>query len=195
MPGLSFAQSEQTVPNDQPYRVAIIYIPPSNSTLRGPYDVLRDHRALEKIQEILSTFRWPEELTIKTAECGVVNSWYRREKLKPTITFCYEFLNHILKSLPNEVTPDGITRADAAVGQFLWVTLHEVGHTTFDMLDVPIFGSARGRRRQFCDIHYFAIRQKPSTSIDSWRRVGLGSLLGRLQKKSGCAGTTGGLCE
>ena len=39
MPGLCFAQSEQTVPNDQPYRVAIIYIPPSDSTLRGPYDV------------------------------------------------------------------------------------------------------------------------------------------------------------
>ena len=110
---------------------------------------MRDHRALEKIQEILSPFRWPEELTIKTAECGVVNSWYRRENLKPTITFCYEFLNHILELLFNEVTPDGIMRADAAVGQFLWVTLHEVGHATFDMLDVPIFGSAEDAADNF----------------------------------------------
>jgi len=28
----------------------------------------------------------------------------------------------------------------AAVGQFLWVTLHEAGHAIFDILDVSIFG-------------------------------------------------------
>ena len=147
--GLSLAQSEQTVPDDQSYRVSIVYIPPSNSALQAPYGVLKDRRALEKVQEILSPFRWPEELTIKTAECGVVNSWYRRENFKPTITLCYEFLNHILKSLPTEMTPDGITRADAAVGQFLWVALHEVGHATFVMFDVPIFGSAEDAADNF----------------------------------------------
>jgi hypothetical protein len=29
---------------------------------------------------------------------------------------------------------------DATVLQFLWITLHEVGHATFDMFQVPIFG-------------------------------------------------------
>jgi putative metallopeptidase DUF4344 len=42
--------------------------------------------------------------------------------------------------LANERNPDGVTPADAAVGQFFWVTLHEAGHATFDILDVPIFG-------------------------------------------------------
>ena len=149
LPGLSFAQSEPTVPSDQPYRVSIVYIPPSSSALQAPYYVLKDRRALEKIQEILSPFRWPEELTIRTAECGVVNSWYRRENLKPTITLCYEFLNHILESLPTEMTPDGITPADAAVGQFLCVALREVGHATFAMFDVPIFGSAEDAADNF----------------------------------------------
>jgi hypothetical protein len=65
------------------------------------------------------------------------------------VTICYEFLKHILDSLPNETTPDGITRADAAVGQFLWVALHEVGHATFDILDVPIFGSAEDAQTNF----------------------------------------------
>ena len=31
---------------------------------------------------MLSPFRLPEELTIKTAECGVVNSSYRRENFQ-----------------------------------------------------------------------------------------------------------------
>jgi hypothetical protein len=56
------------------------------------------------------------------------------------VTVCYEFLKHILDSLPTETTPAGVTPTDAAVGQFVWVTLHEVGHATFDIFDVPIFG-------------------------------------------------------
>jgi len=91
MPQLSLAQSELTVTNDQSRRVSVVYIPPSNSTFQTLYDLLKGRRALEKIQEILSPIRWPEELTIKTAECGVVNSWYERENLKPTITVCYDF--------------------------------------------------------------------------------------------------------
>jgi Putative metallopeptidase len=149
MPRVLQAQSGPTVTNDQPHRVSIAYIPPSNSALQAQYDVLKDHRALEQIQEILSPLHWPEELTIKTMECGVVNSWYRRENLQPTVTICYEFLKHILDSLPNETTPEGITGADAAVGQFLWVTLHEVGHATFDVFDVPIFGSVEDAADNF----------------------------------------------
>jgi Putative metallopeptidase len=61
----------------------------------------------------------------------------RRSNFKPIVTICYEFLKHILESLPNENNSDGVTPADAAVGQFFWVTLHEAGHATFDILDVP----------------------------------------------------------
>jgi hypothetical protein len=53
--------------------------------------MLRQRRALERIQEILSPFRSPEELIIKTTECKEVNSCYRRENNKPTVTICYEF--------------------------------------------------------------------------------------------------------
>jgi hypothetical protein len=49
-------------------------------------------------------------------------------------------MKHILESLPQGTTPAGVTADDATVGQFFWVTLHEVGHATFDIFDVPIFG-------------------------------------------------------
>jgi hypothetical protein len=106
------------------------------------YDLLRERRALERIQVILSPLQFPEheQLTIKTAECGAVNSYYQRQNFTPAVTICYEFLKHILDSLPNETTPAGITPADAAVGQFFFVTLHEVGHASFDIFSVPIFG-------------------------------------------------------
>jgi hypothetical protein len=55
-------------------RVSIAYIPPDNVQYHEIYDLLRGRRALEKIHEILSPFRSPEELTIKTTECKEVNS-------------------------------------------------------------------------------------------------------------------------
>ena len=125
---------------DHPRWVSIIYEPPENPALQDLYDLLRERHALESIQEILMPFRSPEALTIKTAECKAINAWYRRETFKPTVTVCYELLKHILESLPSEDNPDGLTPADAAVGQFFFVTLHEVGHAIFDILDVPMFG-------------------------------------------------------
>ena len=125
---------------DQPNQVSIEYVAPQNPELGELYGRLRDRHALEKTQEILSPFRYSDGLTIKTMECGEVNSWYRRENFKPTVTICYEFLKHILDSLPPGTTPEGVTPDDATVGQFFWVTLHEVGHATFDIFDVPLFG-------------------------------------------------------
>jgi hypothetical protein len=139
---LAAAQSQPTVPQSggQSDRLSIVYVPPNNSGFQEVYDLLRQHRALEKVKEILSPFRFSEQLTIETTECGAVNSYYQRKNFKPTVTICYEFLKRILELLPNETTPAGLTPPDAAVGQFFWVTFHEVGHAAFDMFNVPIFG-------------------------------------------------------
>jgi len=140
-PDLGLAQSN--VPSaeiDHPSWVSVIYEPPENPAFQDLYNLLRERHALESIREILSPFRSPEALTIKTAECKAINAWYRREAFRPTVTVCYELLKHILGSLPNEDNPDGLTSADAAVGQFFFATLHEVGHAIFDILDVPMFG-------------------------------------------------------
>jgi hypothetical protein len=141
LPNFSIAQS-QTAPTQsgQPSRASIVYVPPQNSAFQQLYDLLRERRALERIQEILSPLQVPEQLTIKTTECGAVNSYYQRQNFKPTATICYELLKQILDSVPNETTPAGVTPADAAVGQFFFVTLHEIGHAAFDMFGVPIFG-------------------------------------------------------
>ncbi len=140
--GLNFslAQSQTPLQAEQSNRVLIEYVPPTNILHQKIYDLLRGHHALEQIQKILAPLRLPEQLTIKTTDCGVINSWYKRENSKPTVTHCYEFAKHMLESLPEETTPDGVTSTEAAIGQFLWVTLHETGHATFDIFDVPIFG-------------------------------------------------------
>jgi hypothetical protein len=142
LPNLAVAQSQPspTAQIASPNRVSVTYVTPKDPLLQRISDLLKDRRALEKVQEMLSPLRLPEEMAIKAAECGEVNSFYTRENFKPTVTICYEYLKHILESLPNEATPAGVTAADAAAGQFYWAALHEVGHAVFDIFDVPVFG-------------------------------------------------------
>ncbi len=90
------AQSHgSTIQGDQPNRVVIDYIAPEDPELQDLYETLKIVHALERIQKILSPLRLPEELTVKTAECGKVDAWYRRENSKPTVTICYELLKHL----------------------------------------------------------------------------------------------------
>jgi Putative metallopeptidase len=123
---------------DQPNRVKIQYDATKNPDLQAVYDRLKDRRFLERVAWILSPLRLPEELTIKTAECGVKNSWYMRNNSQPTITLCYELLNTISQSGPKSTDPN--TPTDQVIGQAVWLALHEVGHAVFDIFHVPLFG-------------------------------------------------------
>lgn len=134
---------------DQPGRIRIQYDPPKNADLQALYDRLKDHQFLEKVRQILSPLRLPEDLNIKTTECGVMNAWYRRDNSRPTVTICYELLKTISQSMPKETTADGITPMDAAVGQAVWLVLHEVGHAVFDIFNVPIFGHSEDAADNF----------------------------------------------
>src|SRR4029077_10695510 len=144
-------QVGQNVPgeSDRPNRVTVEYVVPKSAEFQELYGMLREHRVLEDMQGILSPFRLPEELIIKTTECGMGNSWYGRENSKPTVTICYELLRHILQSLPKKATSDGLTARDAAIGQFFWLTTHEVGHAMFDIFKVPLFGDAEDAADNF----------------------------------------------
>jgi hypothetical protein len=93
--GLNSSLAQSQTSSLQSDRVSFAYIPPDTVQYQEVYSLLRGRRALEMIQEILSPLRSPEELIIKTTECGVINSWYKRENSKPTVTICYEFLKHI----------------------------------------------------------------------------------------------------
>jgi hypothetical protein len=125
---------------DQPNRIKIEYVAPKNPDLQEIYGRLKDHQFLERIRQILSPLRLPEDLRIQTTECGVMNAWYRRENSGPTVTICYELLKTISQSGPKQTTPDGVSMMDAVVGQAVWLVLHEVGHAVFDIFHVPVFG-------------------------------------------------------
>jgi Putative metallopeptidase len=122
-------------------RIRIEYVPPKNEEQQSVHDKLKERGALEMVQKLFSPFRLPADLTVRATGCdGFINAWYQRDETGPTVTICYEYIQHIMKNSPMETTPDGITRMDAVVGQFLFVVAHEIGHALFELYSVPVFG-------------------------------------------------------
>jgi hypothetical protein len=140
------SQLATTAAEERANRIRIEYFNPSNPAYKPVYDLLKERRTLEKLQELFSPFRLPIDLTLRTGDCdGAANAWYDR----PAISICYEYVAEIMQGLPKEATPEGITRADCAMGQFFYVIAHEVGHAAFDLFEVPIFGNAEDAADQF----------------------------------------------
>jgi hypothetical protein len=133
----------------QPNRIIVQYVPPKKPEHQKLHDVLKEHRVLETLQQVLSPFRLPVELTIRTMDCGMVNAWFAYEDSRPTITLCYEYLQAITTNVPQDVTAAGVTPTDALIGQFFYVVVHEFGHALFAIYDVPVFGSEEDAADRF----------------------------------------------
>jgi hypothetical protein len=132
-------------------RIRIEYEPPKNPKHQMLYETIKQRQVLEMLQRMLSPFRFPVELTIKTMGCdGLINSWFSYDDSIPTVHMCYELLQDMMKTMPAEATPVlGIMPHDAVVGQFLFWSLHEVGHAVFHIFDVPLFGREEDAADQF----------------------------------------------
>jgi hypothetical protein len=129
------------VDDERTNRIRIEYVPPKNPEHQELYELLKESHALEILQEILSPFRLPLEVTIKTVGCdGVPNAWYDRQGQQPIISICYEYLHEIRQKMPKDTTPAGFSPHECVAGQLLYAALHEFGHATFDLYDVPVFG-------------------------------------------------------
>lgn len=118
-------------------QVRIRYEPPKEQRHQAIYDDLRERRALERLREFLSPFRLPRILEIELADCdGEADAFYGDD----IITICYEYVEVLWDSMPEETTPGGVAPIDAVIGPFFDTSLHEFAHALFDMLDVPVLG-------------------------------------------------------
>ena len=144
-PPLAAQASAEHLPN----RIKIEYVPPEKTEQQHVYDLMKSRHVLEKVQELFSPFRLPIDLHVKARTCGMINAWYQRQDRDAVLTVCYEYVDDIFTKVPEGVTPAGVTRTDALVGQFFYVVGHEMGHAMFDLLDVPVFGRAEDAADQF----------------------------------------------
>jgi hypothetical protein len=118
-------------------RISVVHVPPKNPAHQAIHNLLKEHRSLEKLQELLSPFRLPRPVMMRLEECdGEANAWYDDD----VVTVCYEYIQDIWQNAPEETTPTGVAPIDAVCGPLYDVFLHELGHALFDVLDVPLLG-------------------------------------------------------
>ena len=118
-------------------RVSVRYVPPKNPAHQQIYTELKQRGALEKLQKLLSPVRLPRTLRISLTECdGEADAFYE----DAAITICYEYIDELIKNMPQETPPSGIAPIDTVIGPLFEVSLHEFAHAMFDMLKLPVFG-------------------------------------------------------
>ncbi len=118
-------------------RVRIAYSAPKNPAHQPLHALLKEHRALEKLQQLLTPFRLPRTLTVRMKGCdGESNAWY----VDDAVTVCYEYMDEIWSNAPKSTTSAGVAPIDAVLGPLYDVILHETAHALFDILKVPVFG-------------------------------------------------------
>lgn len=138
--GRSLAQRDTTLevfpPGLPPSMIDIVYAVPTSPAQMPGYERLRKRQVLEYLREFLSPLRLTRRLTIATQSCGRVNAFYSNDR----VTICYEYLDLMRQAAPRTTTAEGVTYDDAVVAAFVSVTLHEVSHAVFDILQIPILG-------------------------------------------------------
>lgn len=135
----------------EPNQIEISYDPVKNDAYEGIYTLLKKHRALETMQQLLSPFKLPRTLRISLSECdGEADAFYGDDK----ITICYEYVADLRANMPEETTQAGVAPIDAVLGPFIDTTLHEFGHAVFDMLQIPVFGREEDAADQFAAYIY-----------------------------------------
>ena len=118
-------------------RITVTYVLPNDPAHQLIYERLKEHRALERLQRLLSPFRLPRTLKVSLAGCdGEADAFYGDD----AITICYEYIHELWKNMPAETTAAGIAPMDTVIGPLFDTSLHEFAHALFDMLNVWVLG-------------------------------------------------------
>src|SRR5262245_8785397 len=159
--GLAFTPAAAQLVADVPLNPKIIikYEPPTPKGM-AKYGALakrlEERKVLEQFSQVMSPLQLKSELNVITAECpeykGGPNSDYAsgRQRLR----MCYEMLDFIENgaALPPDQQPKpqrtfgpyglhpDVTRAEAILGGWVGVFLHEAGHAVFDLQKIPRLG-------------------------------------------------------
>ncbi len=159
--------------------VFIQYLAPKSDKYQQIYEKLKARQILEELDAFLSPLNFGDNgLTLSLEEgddtCKYPNSYYDgRGVLHLCYSWFYFLENEVAKEYqrpPNEpfsltslgLIP-GFTRAEVVLGGSVSVTLHELGHAVFDLLNIPRFGREEDAADQFAG--FFMLQFGPSVAL------------------------------
>jgi hypothetical protein len=103
------------------------------------YDRMTKRQVLEEFAVFMAPLRLPVGLRVRTQECnGQINAFY--DPAEWSIKLCYEFIDNLETKAAKSAASHGFSTAEAIVGGFLMVLLHEAGHAMSDIFELPVLG-------------------------------------------------------
>lgn len=141
--------------------VRLEYVAPKNPEHQTVYEQLKNSRVLEHVRELMSPFRLPAPLLLKTEGCdGVANAWYHDR----VVIVCYEYIADAIKNAPHQPVAE-VTREATIVGAVMDVFLHEIAHALFEMLEIPVLGREEDAADQLAAYVMLALGPKKARSL------------------------------
>jgi len=127
--------------------MVVDYVPVFDEQMAALQKAFRDKQVFERFaDEFNAEYALPTDLTLTPTACGTPNSAY-----SPTdreIVLCYELLLDAIKRFE----PLGDEGSKMAVGVWLWVLYHELGHALVDLYDLPVTGLEEDAVDQFSTV-------------------------------------------
>ena len=122
------------------YRIVIAYgaARAGDSASASARAALVNAHALEELQQFLTPFRLPADLTIRAEACGAPRRAY--DASAKTVTICYETIAQILSVAQAQIGATDQDRNNAIVGAIVETLLHETAYGVFDLYHAPIWG-------------------------------------------------------
>jgi hypothetical protein len=144
------------------YKIEISYEVPENPAHSKIYDNLTENKVLERLQIFLSPFRLVIPVEVVMAGCdGEPEAEYGDGE----ILICYEFVESLIKNMPDKTTPGGIDPEDTVVGPFFDTILHEFSHALFDMFYTPMFGREEDAADQLAAYLYLQLGEEEARRL------------------------------
>lgn len=143
-------------------RIEIAYEAPENPAHSKIYADLKENKVLERLQIFLSPFQLVIPVEVVIAGCdGEPEAEYGDGE----ILICYEFIESLIKNMPDETTPGGVEPEDTVVGPFFDTVLHEFSHALFDMFYTPMFGREEDAADQLAAYLYLQMGEEEARRL------------------------------
>ncbi len=112
-------------------------------------DILKDEAGFGDLVDGLSgAIALPRDVGIVFEDCGEENAFY--DPRLSRITMCYELLEGLVEMFAAELEPE--EAGEAAMGAFVFVFFHELGHALIDVLELPVTGKEEDAADQWATL-------------------------------------------
>lgn len=141
------AQNAQLISDLLARHIKVDYYAPRDAVYQTYYQTLQQRDVLERLGQFLAPVNWPHTVRLLAKECpaSVPRPQVFYDRLEYSLTICYQAIDDLKQAAataqPGKPNASLATPQQVLVGGLVGSVLHAAARASFDMLDVPVFGS------------------------------------------------------